>query len=206
MRASHMTEKTNKPDHAETRREIVRREVVATHRHMYREREQHLWGQVPLSATGRRILVLHDDAYLGRPGQQLEEMFRSRDDSVTLRWGLEGRDNPDPMMYEVIVVAMNERPPSTVKMELHALLDEARAWGCVLAGIAAGAELFREIGLARKDGGGEDVSQVGQDLFLCSTQDHAADWVRMILDRVDERRIDIAATLEKESDESHESG
>ncbi len=197
-----MTE-TNKPDPAEERRAIVRKEVVATHQRIYREREQHLWGHEPLTASGRRILILHDDAYLGRPIQQLEDMFRSRGDSVTVRWGLEGRENPDPMMYEVIVLALSEPPPSTVRMELHALLDEARDWHCSLAGIGEGAELFRAIGFARKDSGEEDVSQVGLDLFLCSTQDHAADWVRMILDRVDERRMD---TIEKESEESHESG
>ncbi|NNE09846.1 MAG: hypothetical protein HKN20_14905, partial [Gemmatimonadetes bacterium] len=100
-----MTE-TNKPDPAEARRELVRKEVVAAHQNMYREREQHLWGREPLTASGRRILILHDDPYLGRPIQQLEEMFRSRGDSVTTRWGLEGRENPDPLMYEVIVVAL----------------------------------------------------------------------------------------------------
>ncbi|NNE09020.1 MAG: hypothetical protein HKN20_10715, partial [Gemmatimonadetes bacterium] len=99
----------------------------------------------------------------------------------------------------------SEPPASTVRMELHALLDEARDWGCMLAGIGEGAELFRAIGFARQESGEEDVAQVGADLFLCSTQDHAADWVRLILDRVDARRI-AAATIEKEPEESHESG
>lgn len=182
-----MTE-NDKHDPRREYREIVQKEVFATYRHAWQERERHLRGHAPLSSTRRRILILHDDGYLGRPGQQMEEMFRSRDDTVTLRWGLEGRDNPDPALYDVIVVALAQAPPSTVRMELHSLLDEARDWGGTLAAIGEGATLFREIGFARMEESGEDVVRVGDDLFLCTAPDHAADWVRLILDRLDERR------------------